>query len=706
MSIKCKVCGTMMPDDMKFCTHCGNRLEVPAPPPAPAADRAGKTCPRCHSTVDSRYRFCTECGFDFETLNASPAPVEPVNGPAQEDPGAYEEAPAQPEPAAFEDAAAQTGPEYSAGTPVQPAPAVSSDPAGLSEFAMDEEATVNLDFTDKPSWGASYSPEYAEAEGSPLSNPWFSAPAREAEAARQEYMPESVQEEDSAYVPETVNEEKEVYTPEPVEEERPSFTPYSGQKEEAAWLKDSANEGEKAPEPVFSFFPVQEESAYSPSPAEADAAEPAYSPVPEEADAAEPAYSPAPAEADAAESAFSSGSAEDNASEPAYDAYGPAFAQAEEPVYAEDLFNPEPEEKPAEDSNTSESAWEQARVQPSYTSEPVREDSFLAADWFTQPIRAEQNDFEPAEPAQDTSQETVQEEEQVAGQEPASMQPVSKTKICRNCGEKIDIGDIFCIYCGTRQEPASAQTPAAAPAEYEYAEPVYTDAPVFEEAAETVAEPAPVQIPAYEEPAAAPAESGYTEFAAEPYTVSAPEQAAVTEDVFAEPAAAPAAENEPVWSLEQEDDTVYVPSWSSFEPISAAEPAPAQEAVFEETAEAAAEIVPSQETVFEEPAPQPAPAPFDVTEETETAAEPVPVPEAPAEETPSPVKMEAVCPVCGSIVPSMYAFCIFCGSRMPVQDRPAEVLQPVEEEPAGGIQDRGMDDYKDAGSGFFFGGSL
>ena len=150
----------------------------------------------------------------------------------------------------------------------------------------------------------------------------------------------------------------------------------------------------------------------------------------------------------------------------------------------------------------------------------------------------------------------MQEKEQEAGQEPASMQPVSKTKICRNCGEKIDIRR-YILYLLRK-----------------------------------------------------------------PNAVPAPEQAAVTEDVFAEPAAAPAAENEPVWSLEQEDDTVYVPSWSSFEPISAAEPAPAQEAVFEETAEAAAETVPSQETVFEEPAPQPASAPFDVTEETEPPQSP------------------------------------------------------------------------------------
>ena len=111
MSIKCKVCGTILPDDMKFCTHCGNRLEAPAPPAPPAAEAAGKICPRCHSNVDSRYRFCTECGFDFETLNASPAPVQPVNGPAQEDPGAYAESLAQPEPAAPEDTPVGNGPE-------------------------------------------------------------------------------------------------------------------------------------------------------------------------------------------------------------------------------------------------------------------------------------------------------------------------------------------------------------------------------------------------------------------------------------------------------------------------------------------------------------------------------------------------------------------------------------------------------------------
>jgi hypothetical protein len=209
----------------------------------------------------------------------------------------------------------------------------------------------------------------------------------------------------------------------------------------------------------------------------------------------------------------------------------------------------------------------------------------------------------------------------------------------------------------------------------------------------------------------------YAEPAADPYTEPAPEEEAAAEDTAAEPAGTPAAENEPVWALEQEDDTVYVPSWSSFEPIAAPEPAPVQEEVFEETAEAAAGPVPSQEEVFEEyeepaPAPQPEPAPAPqpepaaVMEEAETAQEPAPVPEEHTEEAPSPVKMEAICPCCGSIVPSIYAFCIFCGSRMPVQDQPAEVKEPVEEESAAGMQDRGMDDYKEAGSGFFFGGSL
>ena len=285
-----------MPDDMKFCTHCGNRLEVPAPPAPPAADRAGKVCPRCNSTVDSRYRFCTECGFDFETLNASPAPVQDVNGSAAGDPAAYAAVSAQPEPAAYEDAAAQAGPDHSDETSVQPAPAVYSDSSGLSEFVMDEDATVNLDFHDKPAWGASSGPEYAEAEESFLNNPWFSAPAGEEQEPPQQFKPESVQEENDAYTPETVGDEKPAYAPEPVEEEWPSFTPEPERKEETAYFNDSSYGGEQDAEPVFSFAPVQEETFYSSEPAAENAAEPAYSPAPAEEDTAEPAYSPAPAE--------------------------------------------------------------------------------------------------------------------------------------------------------------------------------------------------------------------------------------------------------------------------------------------------------------------------------------------------------------------------------------------------------------------------
>ena len=66
MSNICKVCGAEMPDDMKFCTHCGNRLDQPVIVPAEKpVDDSVKICPNCQSKVEARYRFCTECGFDF-----------------------------------------------------------------------------------------------------------------------------------------------------------------------------------------------------------------------------------------------------------------------------------------------------------------------------------------------------------------------------------------------------------------------------------------------------------------------------------------------------------------------------------------------------------------------------------------------------------------------------------------------------------------
>ena len=98
-----------MPDDMKFCTHCGNRLDQPVIVPAekPAEDGV-KICPNCQSKVEARYRFCTECGFDFNSQ--ADLPESAVNA----------ETPSQPESAPLPEIPAQTGFDSFAGTAAEP----------------------------------------------------------------------------------------------------------------------------------------------------------------------------------------------------------------------------------------------------------------------------------------------------------------------------------------------------------------------------------------------------------------------------------------------------------------------------------------------------------------------------------------------------------------------------------------------------------
>ena len=99
------------------------------------------------------------------------------------------------------------------------------------------------------------------------------------------------------------------------------------------------------------------------------------------------------------------------------------------------------------------------------------------------------------------------------------------------------------------------------------------------------------------------------------------------------------------------------------------------------------------------------------------------------EEAPSEKIEEIICPHCGAKVPSVYSFCIFCGSQLAgaVSDHSEEdddrtagshvgresmeasnydAGEPEEDQLEEDMRDNGMENYKDAGSGFFFGGSL
>lgn len=53
MSIKCKECGAVLDDSMKFCTECGAKLEN---------EMNAHVCPHCGASVREGASFCVECG--------------------------------------------------------------------------------------------------------------------------------------------------------------------------------------------------------------------------------------------------------------------------------------------------------------------------------------------------------------------------------------------------------------------------------------------------------------------------------------------------------------------------------------------------------------------------------------------------------------------------------------------------------------------
>jgi len=57
-SITC-ACGQSNPTGTRFCGSCGGKLDTPAPPPAPTANRF---CTKCGTNIPDDSRFCPECG--------------------------------------------------------------------------------------------------------------------------------------------------------------------------------------------------------------------------------------------------------------------------------------------------------------------------------------------------------------------------------------------------------------------------------------------------------------------------------------------------------------------------------------------------------------------------------------------------------------------------------------------------------------------
>ena len=59
--MKCLNCKSENPDNHKFCSQCGAKLE--------------KVCPKCKEICSAEYRFCGQCGYDL-TVSVEPVPKE------------------------------------------------------------------------------------------------------------------------------------------------------------------------------------------------------------------------------------------------------------------------------------------------------------------------------------------------------------------------------------------------------------------------------------------------------------------------------------------------------------------------------------------------------------------------------------------------------------------------------------------------------
>ena len=63
----CPHCGGQVLESVaRFCPHCGGRLEIPAAPVTPPGAPSDVACPQCGSRVSPSARFCQTCGRDLQ----------------------------------------------------------------------------------------------------------------------------------------------------------------------------------------------------------------------------------------------------------------------------------------------------------------------------------------------------------------------------------------------------------------------------------------------------------------------------------------------------------------------------------------------------------------------------------------------------------------------------------------------------------------
>lgn len=79
----CINCGAQLDEDSKFCTACGNKIELPKEKQSGKKLSNQKYCTKCGHQIPDNSRFCVECGtkIEGETKPVQPQPVQQTTSP-------------------------------------------------------------------------------------------------------------------------------------------------------------------------------------------------------------------------------------------------------------------------------------------------------------------------------------------------------------------------------------------------------------------------------------------------------------------------------------------------------------------------------------------------------------------------------------------------------------------------------------------------